>query len=80
VLASARLADTRRTSTPSSCSCHSLLVQAHAAMRRFGRQTDRRRTSRTRSFRQSFLLSYANRIGERLQAADHGIAASSGRW
>jgi hypothetical protein len=57
----------------------SLLVQAHAAMRRFGRQTDRRGTSRTRSFRQSFLLSYANRIGERLQAADDGVAASSGR-
>lgn len=57
----------------------SLLVQAHAAMRRFGRQTDQRGTSRTRSFRQSFLLAYANRIGERLRAADDAAAASSGR-
>lgn len=52
----------------------SLLVQAHTAMSRCGRQTDRVGTSRTRSFRQSFLLSYAERIGERLRAAD--IAAT----
>jgi hypothetical protein len=57
----------------------SLLVQAHVAMARCGRQTDRSGTSRTRSFRQSFLLAYANRIGERLRSADQQAAASSGR-
>jgi hypothetical protein len=57
----------------------SLLVQAHRAMRRYGRQTDRTGTSRTRSFRQSFLLSYGQRIGERLEGADRGVAASSAR-
>ena len=57
----------------------SLLVQAHVAMSRSGRQADRRGTSRTRSFRQSFLLAYAQRIGERLRSADEQAAASSGR-
>lgn len=57
----------------------SLLVQAHVAMARCGRQTDRSGTSRTRSFRQSFLLAYAGRIGERLRSADEQVAASSGR-
>ena len=57
----------------------SLLVQAHVAMARCGRRTDGSGTSRTRSFRQSFLLSYAERIGERLRSADEQVAASSGR-
>lgn len=48
----------------------SLLVQATSAMVAEGKQVTRDGTSRTRSFRQSFLLSYANRIGERLTEAD----------
>jgi hypothetical protein len=44
----------------------SLLVQATTAMTREGSRTDRIGRSRTRSFRQSFLLSYAHRIQERL--------------
>lgn len=47
----------------------SLLVQANRAMLAAGRQTTRSGTSRTRSFRQSFLVAYASRIGERLSAA-----------
>ncbi|WP_170231490.1 DUF2786 domain-containing protein [Pseudonocardia kunmingensis] len=47
----------------------SLLVQATRAMVAEGSQTSRTGTSRTRSFRQSFLLAYATRIGERLQEA-----------
>lgn len=57
----------------------SLLVQAHIAMARAGRQTDRAGTSRTRSFRQSFLLSYAGRIGERLRAVDDAVTESNAR-
>lgn len=57
----------------------SLLVQAHVALTRCGRQADRSGRSRTRSFRQSFLLAYADRIGERLRSADEQAAASSGR-
>ena len=45
----------------------SLLVQADAAMVRHSRQSGGR--ARTRSFRQSFLLAYAARIGERLRRA-----------
>lgn len=48
----------------------SLLVQATTAMIAAGRHTDRRGASRTRSFRQSFLVAYAGRIGERLREAD----------
>jgi Protein of unknown function (DUF2786) len=44
----------------------SLLVQATTAMTREGSRTYRGGGSRTRSFRQSFLLSYAHRIRERL--------------
>jgi hypothetical protein len=55
----------------------SLLLQAHIAMARCGRMTDRSGTSRTRSFRQSFLLAYAQRIGERLRSADERVAVSS---
>lgn len=47
----------------------SLLVQATRAMVAEGRQISRSGTSRTRSFRQSFLVAYAVRIGERLDEA-----------
>ncbi|WP_028927340.1 DUF2786 domain-containing protein [Pseudonocardia acaciae] len=47
----------------------SLLVQAGRAMLAAGRQVDRRGQSRTKSFRQSFLVSFAQRIGERLASA-----------
>lgn len=57
----------------------SLLVQAHVALARCGRRVDRSGTSRTRSFRQSFLLAYADRIGERLRSADDDAAVRSGR-
>lgn len=51
----------------------SLLVQATRAMVSEGRHTTYAGTSRTRSFRRSFLISYAVRIGERL--ADAGARA-----
>ncbi|MBA3745437.1 DUF2786 domain-containing protein, partial [Sporichthya sp.] len=58
----------------------SLLVQADAAMLRHGRQTTRAGVSRTRAFRQSFLLSYAACIGERLRAAeDTALAEQAAR-
>jgi len=57
----------------------SLLVQSSVAMRRHGAQADWSGTSRTRSFRQSFLISYAARIGERLHEADAQAAQDSGR-
>ncbi|HWE90196.1 MAG TPA: DUF2786 domain-containing protein [Pseudonocardiaceae bacterium] len=47
----------------------SLLVQATRAMVAEGSHTTRHGTSRTRSFRRSFLISYAARIGERLDEA-----------
>ncbi|HJT02295.1 MAG TPA: DUF2786 domain-containing protein [Pseudonocardiaceae bacterium] len=47
----------------------SLLVQATRAMVSAGSQFTRSGRSRTRSYRQSFLLAYATRIGERLSAA-----------
>ena len=47
----------------------SLLVQANTAMLRAGGKTDAYGRSRTRAFRQSFLVSYAIRIGERLAEA-----------
>jgi hypothetical protein len=50
----------------------SLLVQANSAMLWAGAKRDGLGRSRTRSFRQSFLVSYAIRIGERLsEAAGH---------
>jgi Protein of unknown function (DUF2786) len=50
----------------------SLLVQANTAMLRAGGKQDAYGRSRTRAFRQSFLVSYAIRIGERLAgAAEH---------
>jgi hypothetical protein len=53
----------------------SLLVQANRAMLAAGRQTTRSGTSRTRSFRQSFVVSYATRIGERLDTASSAAVA-----
>ena len=47
----------------------SLLVQANTAMLRAGAKQDAYGRSRTRAFRQSFLISYAVRIGERLAEA-----------
>jgi hypothetical protein len=47
----------------------SLLVQAGGAMLRAGGKKDAYGRSRTRAFRQSFLVSYAVRIGERLAEA-----------
>jgi len=50
----------------------SLLVQANTAMMRTGGKKDELGRSRTRSFRQSFLVAYSIRIGERLaEAAAH---------
>lgn len=54
----------------------SLLVQATRAMVAEGRQVSRTGTSRTRSFRQSFLVSYATRIGERLRDAASAAAGA----
>jgi hypothetical protein len=47
----------------------SLLVQATTAMVRAGSRRDAYGRSSTRSFRQSFLVAYAQRIGERLSMA-----------
>jgi Protein of unknown function (DUF2786) len=57
----------------------SLLVQASSAMLGHGPMVDRNGTSRTRSFRQSFLVSFAIRIGERLEAATEKATADTGR-
>jgi len=54
----------------------SLLVQADAAMLRHGRRYDETGTPRTRSFRRSFLMAYAVRIGERLRAAEADAVAA----
>jgi Protein of unknown function (DUF2786) len=56
----------------------SLLLQASRAMLAAGRQTTRAGASRTRSFRQSFLVAYATRIGERLAAADDTATTTAG--
>ncbi|MED5815268.1 DUF2786 domain-containing protein [Mycolicibacterium sp. 050232] len=56
----------------------SLLVQANRAMLAAGRTLSDGR-SRTRSFRQSFLLSYAERIGERLTATSTSVATEVDR-
>ncbi len=45
----------------------SLLVQATAALRREGSKIDRFGRSRTTRFRRSFLIAFANRVGQRLQ-------------
>lgn len=54
----------------------SLLVQADVAMLAAGRQVSYDGASRTASFRRSFLMAYAQRIGERLQEADDAVSAS----
>jgi hypothetical protein len=56
----------------------SLLVQATRAMVAAGSQLTRNGVCRTRSYRQSFLLAYATRIGERLGAARDAAAAQVG--
>lgn len=56
----------------------SLLVQADLAMARQGSRSATDGASRTRSFRQSFLASYATRIGERLRAASDASAGAGG--
>ncbi|ORB67139.1 DUF2786 domain-containing protein [Mycolicibacterium tusciae] len=53
----------------------SLLVQANRAMLAAGRQTSGGGYTRTRSFRQSFLIAYATRIGERLDTTNAGVTA-----
>jgi Protein of unknown function (DUF2786) len=57
----------------------SLLVQANRAMLAAGRIVDRRGTSRTRSFRQSFLVSYATRIRQRLIEASEAEVTEASR-
>lgn len=52
----------------------SLLVQATAAIAAAGPQRDGRGRSRTRSFRQSFLIAYSWRIGQRLQETSTAVA------
>lgn len=54
----------------------SLLVQANRAMLAAGSHVGRYGESRTRSFRQSFLMAYAQRIGERLQATSEATRAA----
>lgn len=53
----------------------SLLVQANRAMLLAGRCNDVRGQTRTKSFRLSFLVAYAARIGERLSAASSSVTA-----
>ncbi|KPM53800.1 hypothetical protein CcI49_30305 [Frankia sp. CcI49] len=55
----------------------SLLVQAIAAVTRAGGRQDRYGRSRTRAFRQSFLTSFATRIGERLATATEQAGADA---
>ncbi|MGH9279322.1 MAG: DUF2786 domain-containing protein [Acidimicrobiales bacterium] len=55
----------------------SLLVQATEAMMRAGSVADNDGRSRTRSFRQSFLVAYAKRIGERLADTTAAVVAES---
>lgn len=57
----------------------SLLVQANSAMLRCGRQRDHWGNSTTTSFRRSFLMSYALRVGERLRSANADAADQTGR-
>ena len=56
----------------------SLLVQADAAMLRYGRRTSASGAARTKSFRQSFLTAYATRVGERLADANAAAARAGG--
>jgi hypothetical protein len=57
----------------------SLLVQATTAMVQTGPRQDRNGRSRTRSFRQAFLSSFTDRIGERLRGAvDDAVREAAG--
>ncbi|NUT35371.1 MAG: DUF2786 domain-containing protein [Hamadaea sp.] len=55
----------------------SLLVQAVTAMTQSGPKQDRYGRNNTRSFRQSFLTSYAQRIGERLRGATDAVVTET---
>lgn len=56
----------------------SLLVQANRSMLRHGRYVDQTGTSKTRSFRQSFLVSFATRVGQRLHEVNQDAVDASG--
>lgn len=58
----------------------SLLVQATTAMLAAGSRQDAHGRSRTRSFRQSFLAAYAQRIGERLASILRPAVHASASW
>lgn len=55
----------------------SLLTQATSSMVAVDKQVDRNGRSRTRSFRQSFLVAFAYRIGERLREANEAAASQA---
>jgi hypothetical protein len=55
----------------------SLMVQADAAMLAAGKQVDHYGGSRTASYRRSFLLAYATRIGQRLAEVTDAAVASA---
>jgi hypothetical protein len=55
----------------------SLLVQAVRSLAAAGPQLTRNGLSRTRSYRQSFLVAYAARIGERLREASEAVEAEA---
>jgi Protein of unknown function (DUF2786) len=55
----------------------SLQLQGTRAMLAAGSQRDSRGVSRARSYRQSFLVAYAGRIGERLRAANEAATAET---
>ncbi|NED95418.1 DUF2786 domain-containing protein [Phytoactinopolyspora alkaliphila] len=57
----------------------SLMVQATRAMLAAGATMTKSRRSRIRSFRHSFLIAYASRIGERLREVSEHSKASAGR-
>ncbi len=55
----------------------SLLVQATAGLRREGSKQDRGGRSRTTRFRRSFLVAFANRIGQRLREAADAVVTDA---
>jgi hypothetical protein len=56
----------------------SLLVQAQSALQAAGTRTYSDGASRTRSYRQSFLTAYANRIAQRLSQAAERVTEAAG--
>ena len=56
----------------------SLLVQSSAALRREGSKVDARGRSRTKAFRRTFLVSFAQRIGERLRETADATVSEAG--